>query len=298
MTNTLEWLNENSLRAFPFREDSSRSDGAVVIPNDFIVDMVFVVPVATTSTFYLKSLMVSAAQITGVIANQNENNVGTFSIAVSSHTQNKSYEILGAGTYSDARGRVVIGNLTNITSELPEGIYTYTINSTPFELSAVRPDLRRVRGVKIKKADGTVSDLITGIVQLASGANIVLENPSPGVIKINALGNDGFVEECGDCLNKFVPPEPIRTINGVAGDGNGNINLVSTETCLEITPDPDKFAVNFGDKCSQPCCGCTELEFVTTTLSTLRDSLSKLENLAQQLQDKENDFFQSVLSSL
>jgi len=298
MTTTVEWLNENSLRAFPFKENSSRSDGTVVIPNDFIVDMAFVVPVATTNTFYLKSLMVSAAQITGVIANQSENNVGTFSIPVDSHIQNTGYAIIGAGTYSDARGRIVIGNLKGITSELPEGIYTYTIDATPFELSAIRPDLRRVRGIKVKKADGSISEVIAGIVQLTAGSNVVLENPSPGVIKINALGNDGFIEECGDCLNRFVPPDPIRTINGVPGDENGNVNLISTEQCLEVVPDGSTNSVKLLDKCSQPCCGCTELEFVTTTLSTLKDSLTKLENLAQELQNRESDFFQSVLSSL
>jgi hypothetical protein len=298
MSNVLEWLNENSLRAYPFKEDTSRSDGTHVIPNDLIVDMAFVVPVATTDTFYLKTLMISGTQITGVLANQNENNVGTFSVPVTSHKENDGYEIVGAGTYTDARGRVVVGDLTDLAIKLPEGVYNYEVEATAFELSAIRPDLRKLRGIKIEKADGSVSDLLTGIVTLVSGTNVTLENPSAGLVRINAIGNEDYIEDCGDCLNGFSIPDPIRTINGVGGDETGNLNLISTEQCLVITPDASNFAVNLADTCAQPCCGCTELEFLTTSLSTLRDSLSRLDNLSQELQGRQTEFFQNVLSSL
>jgi hypothetical protein len=298
MGNVLEWLNENSLRAYPFKEDTSRSDGTYKIPDDLIVDMAIVVPVATTDIFYLKTLMVSGTQITGVLANQSENNVGTFSVPVALHNENDGYEITGAGTYTDARGRVVIGDLTDLAVKLPEGVYNFSLEDTAFELSAIRPDLRKLRGLKVEKADGTVSDLITGIVTLVSGTNVALENPSDGVIRINAVGNEDYIEDCGDCLNGFSLPDPIRTINGVGGDENGNLNLISTEQCLVITPDGANFTVNLADVCSQPCCGCTELEFLTTSLSTLRDSISRLDNLSLELQNRQTEFFQNVLSSL
>ena len=298
MPNAVEWLNENALRAFPFKENSSRSDGTVTIPNYLIVDMAFVVPVDVSDTFYIKTLMVSTPQVTGVIANQNGNNVGTFSIPLDTHEENDSYAIAGSGAYPDARGRIVSGSLANLLDDIPEGVYNFELDATPLEVSAVRPDLRRIRGVKIQKADGTVSEVITGVLQLTSGTNIILENPSTGVIKINAVGNEDFIEECGDCLNQFAPPEPIRTINGVGGDAEGNLDLVSLEACLTIAPDSGNNAVNFTDTCSQPCCGCTELEFLTTALSTLRDSIAKLERIAEDLQTRQTEFFQNVLSSI
>jgi hypothetical protein len=150
MANVLEWLNENSLRAYPFKEDTSRSDGNYKIPDDLIVDMAIVVPVATTDVFYLKTLTVSGTEITGVLANQSENNVGTFSVPVALHNENDGYEIVGAGTYTDARGRVVIGDLTDLAVKLPEGVYNFSLEDTAFELSAIRPDLRKLRGLKIE----------------------------------------------------------------------------------------------------------------------------------------------------
>jgi len=298
MPNAIEWLNENALRSYPFKEDSSRADGNVTIPNRLIVDMSFLVPQGLTGEFYLKTLMMAGSQITGVIANEGGTNVGTFSIPVDSHATNDSYPITGAAAYEDARGRVVIGDITEIFTEIPEGIYEFEFDDATFEVSAVLPDLRRVRGIRVKRADTTVSDLITGIVQLTSGANIVLENPSPGVIRINAVGDEGYIDDCEDCDNKFVLPGPIRTINGVAGDENGNLDLVSLEPCLSITPNSEDSAVEFSDTCSQPCCGCTELEFLTTSLSTLRDSVAKLTATAEALQSNQSEFFQNVLSSL
>ena len=51
MTWNLEWLNQNSARAYPFKEDASLRDtlDAVRVPNTMLADLVLVVPPTTAA---------------------------------------------------------------------------------------------------------------------------------------------------------------------------------------------------------------------------------------------------------
>jgi hypothetical protein len=299
----MEWLNSNAERAFPFKEDVSlRDDNQVIrVPNRLIVDLVFVVPAGTSYRYYLKSLMYSGTHINLVMADEAGETVSSVTVALANHSRNAAYTMSGEGNFSGAVGRIALGDLGNLTNDLPPGVYSFTLDTAEFELRTVRPDLRAVHSLSAISADGTVTDDITGIVQLIAGSNVRLTyvapvDGNPAGIRIDATGNADYEEDCG-CDSKVIPLDPIRSINGVgANPSSGRLDLVSMTPCLTISVSGDSVVLT--DNCSQPCCGCPELEFLTERLKLLDDTVAKIETFQAELDERERLFYQGVLASL
>ena len=156
----LEWLNANSQRAFPFKEDVSRQDvnGLAVIPNSLLVDLVFVLPAGTSYRYYLKTLMYSGAHLTLVLADETGATIATLTVDLTTHTTNKAYTLQGEGNFSGAVGRLCLGNTSSLDAQLPRGVYNFALTTAEFELRTVRPDLRAVYSLAVVGADGAESD--------------------------------------------------------------------------------------------------------------------------------------------
>jgi hypothetical protein len=299
----MEWLNSNAERAFPFKEDTSRQDENLVvrIPNRLIVDLIFVVPAAANYRYYLKSLMYSGSHLNLVMADEAGTTVSSVTVDLSTHTRNDAYTMSGEGNFAGAVGRIALGDLTNLTADLPPGVYAFSLDTAEFELRTVRPDLRAVYSLTAVGADGTVTSPITGIVQLLAGANVRLTyvaaaGGNPDGIRIDATGNDDYEEDC-NCDSKVTPLTAVRSINGVgANPASGRLDLVSMTPCVTISVTGDSVVLT--DNCSQPCCGCPELEFLTERIKLLDDSVGKIESFQSELSARQLAFYQSVLESL
>ena len=299
----LEWLNANAERAFPFKEDASRQDinALVRLPNSLIVDMVFVVPAGSDYRYWLKSLMYSGTHLNLVLADEADNTVGSLTIDLSTHNRNDAYTIVGEEAFAGSVGRIALGDLANLSESVPPGAYTFSLAATEFELRTVRPDLRAVYSLAIIAADGSESEQATGAVKLLAGQNIRLTyipaaGGDPAGVRIDATENSDYEEDCG-CDSAVKPLEPIRSINGVgANPVSGRLDLVSMSPCLDIRVEGDTVVLE--DKCSEPCLGCPEVEFLTDRLKLLEDTLFKLEDMQHELADNERDFYRDVLETL
>jgi hypothetical protein len=299
----MEWLNGNAERAFPFKEDVSLRDtnSVIRIPTRLIVDLVFVVPAGADYRYYLKSMMFSGTHLNLVMADESDNTVSSVTVDLQTHSRNAAYTMAGEGSFSGATGRIALGDLDNLQNDLPVGVYEFTLAASEFELRTVRPDLRAVYSLSAIGADGTVTDDITGIVQLIAGANVRLTyvpaaGGQPAGFRIDATGNDDYIEDC-DCDSQVIPLKPIRSINGVGGDeSSGRIDLESATPCLTLSVSGDTLVLT--DTCSQPCCGCPELEFLTERLKLLDDTVGKIEAFQAELSDRQLSFYQSVLETL
>jgi hypothetical protein len=313
----VEWLNSNSNRSYPFAEDASRKDstGSVELPNNFLVDLVFVVPADVGELFYVNSIQFSSSSLTVGISAIGGTAAGAITIDVDAHIENAGYDIVGALDFEDARGRAVFGDLSNLRTTVPEGNYTFGSSSGKLEARTVRPDLRSLRFFRIQNPDGSISEAINGIVRLVPGNNIqitlepeeittvldpVTGDPveivsTPAGIRIDAISDPDFVEEC-ECESSFPKPDPIRMINGVTGDEDGELTM-SGESCIVFSTGGES-TVAVDDSCSQPCCGCPELEFITQNLILLEDSIDKLVARAEELATRQQNFYNDVLASL
>lgn len=275
-----EWLNSNAHRAYPFKEDTAlnaTNDTSINLPKYLFVDFIMTVVGAADITVRLSQLSYAGGFLTAVFTDAANTIVTTLTVNTNTHTANTAYPLVGQGDYEDARGKVVLGTLTTLASDLPDGIYTFLAELEP---CTVRPDIRGVRSLQVGVLDN-MSSPIGGIVKLLEGTNIRLTYlPEVNGIRIDAIAGDGLNETVA-CTDGYELPQPVRFVNGRTAQ---DINIEGDGKCIEVTTNGNVITIR--DKCSQPCCGCNELEFITTNMQLLQSTISRLEPFAQLLNSK------------
>jgi hypothetical protein len=301
MATNMEWLNSNAGRAYPFKEDSALKDAtnSIVLPNSLIVDLCLVAPAEFDVLVYLSRLVYSGTTLELALTISGGAEFASVAINLATHATNTGYAVIGTGDMSDVRGRICLGDLSALSTQLVQGAFSFLPQATMFEARAVRPDLRGVRTIRIVKADGSIGEPLSGTVNLVEGLNIRLTYvPAtvtlPHGIRIDSLATD--LEEDCECEEPQVRPEPIRSINGVQADAGGNLLLEALEQCMEIGAAAN--SITLKDKCSKPCCGCAELEFIVQQLEVLKTSMATLESNAAELSAAEANFYTNVLATL
>jgi hypothetical protein len=296
----VEWLNENSLRAYPIKEDVRRmpvdEDGVVltdtVLPNSILVDMVLTTASPTAKRVYLAQLAYVGDLLTFVFKDDGDIQVGTVTVTPSTHTKYDSYSFAGVDEYDDARGAIVVGDLTNLADELAEGLYTFTLALAELEPRVVRPALRGVRSLQIVSS-GVLSDFIYGHVTLVAGNNVLLTYvEDENAIRIDAISGEGLNEEC-ECEDQLGQNNIIRTINGIPIE---DVIIQGDGQCVEVNTSGDTITII--DKCSEPCCDCPELEFLTESLKILESTVTRLENYSQELETRINQFVMNYILTI
>lgn len=292
-----EWLNENSLRAYPFREDAGLRpndstgnlvEGGWTLPNYLVTDFVLAVSGANMSPLiYLKRLSVVGGTVTLVFGNVSEDEVITVSAALASHTTNEAYQMAGTGTFSEARGVICIGDLARFFEETPEGVYDFSSTETQIEPTCVRPTASGVRTIAAQDASGYISEPLKGDVELVAGQNIRLDyDPDTNAITISADPNAGYSESC-TCAT--AETGFVRSINGVRTE---DVTIVGDD-CVDVTTSDG--IVKISDKCSKPCCGCAEVTFINQTINNLQTTADTLAKNVSSLDDRLASFINSYL---
>lgn len=293
-----QWLNQNRYRNYPIKEDCPAyavgTGGALLpdvqLPTDLLVD--FVLTVATPDAglrVYLSSVALIGTSLALEFKDHNDVQITTLAVATGSHTLYKQYPLIGVGDYEDARGTVVLGDLSHLRDVLPEGQFEFSLATTELEPSVVRPDIRGVRSLQCEN-NGVVTTRMFGHVRLVAGTNIrLVALPEYNAIRIDALDSTGFNEEC-DCVDAFTLP-CVRMINGINIE---DVQLVG-DKCLEVTTVGNQ--IRFTDRCSQPCCGCVELDYLNKNMDLLTQQLGVLEGYSTELRDKIISFINAVLVS-
>jgi len=278
------WLDENSQRNYPLAEGATRWDtsGTMQLPNDLLVDAVISVPYSTSldiTLFHIQSINVFAQGLTLTIG-YNGTSFATITVDKTVFTPQTTYAFVGqAGDFQDVAGKITIGSLTNL-STATAGALVFTPAATRFETRVLRPNIRGVTSLAVQ--NGTeLSNPISGPVILAAGQNIrLMMDETNNTIRIDALQTANLATACS-CDEVTTLGQPITTINGVAPDNTGNINLVGSD-CLTITASGQN-ALNLQDNCAKPCCGCSELDVIATDLASLGSQIKTMDAFSQRL---------------
>lgn len=282
----VEWLNSNSQRNYPLSEEATLKDtsGSFIIPLDFILDMVWPVQAAAdinSDKFHIKNISIFGSGVILSIGYDGDL-IGSVSIANDTHQVNQSYFISGVGDFFDSIGKVTIGNLAGMVSI--GGSYDFDIDGGRLEPTIIRPNLRGVSSMVVVSG-AEKSPNLTGDIEFASGRNIqfTVSQPVGGNprIRIDATGTGSGDDAC-DCDNTTGDTDPIKTINGVAPDSSGNIQLVSADECLEIDSSGSGTLV-LTDQCSKSCCGCEELEVVVDKLNLIDSQVYTMDGVLSRL---------------
>jgi len=216
--------------------------------------------------------------------------VATAQIAATTHDEYDTYAMPGKNEFADSMGRIVIGKLDALVS-LPVGRYDFTPQGGALEADAIQP---MISGVTALVVDGQryQDDVI-----LEAGDNIrfAVSTNEQGrtVIRIDAISDAGFAEP-GICGDRPDAP-PIRTILGIPPNSTGDFSILGN-SCLDVRP--IQHGVQLADVCSEPCCGCEELEALVRELELFGTAATTVQGFTNRLQSEVTQMHQVVLGSL
>lgn len=298
----LQWLNHNSQRSYPLTEKATKTDttGTIRIPDSFILALYFPVHVGmavTPDRFFIRTLLISPIGYNVTIGYDDGAgeivSVAAVNIAKSVHVPNRSYAIAGFDSFDDSVGQIVIGKLDEIEG-LPPGLYEFTSAGGAIESDAIRPMIRGVTSLRV--ANGAeLSDRLYGDITLVAGTNMRLGvnlggEDGPEIV-FNAISGLNLNENC--VCQDPKEPECIRCINGVCS--NDGQYTFSQGDCIEITPTVN--GLIFTDTCAKPCCGCEELDALTTQVDRFSDGVQTLQNFVTRLSSEVTQMSLVVLGS-
>jgi hypothetical protein len=299
----IQWLNQNSQRSYPFIDGSSGEDQTetVELPDDFIVALKLPVHAGLDvepEKFYLQQLGIYPTGYTIVLGyddgTANPPIVASVSVARLGHTENRSYALPGSGDFVDTVGQVTIGILDTMDL-LPPGVYVFDPAAATLEVDAVDPIIQGISSLTTVNGPDR-SERLYGDIELVAGENIRITASQVGSsapqITFSAIAGEGLNEDCvceeeseGDC---------IKFINGIPPLINGNFRMVGNK-CLEINPITN--GLQLEDTCSEPCCGCEELEALTRQIDRFADGVLTLQNFSSNLGSEVTQMSQVVLGS-
>lgn len=290
-----EWQNQNSLRNYPFREDCglrpNDSAGNLIqngfrLPNHLLVDMVVGVSSAPYDpTAYLKRMSVVDGSVTLVFADGQ----GADAFTVGATLGESVKELSGVGSFADARGAVVFGDLERFFADVPDGLYVFSMSETLVEPTCIRPSAAGVRSIAAVDASGYRTEGLQGDVNLIAGDNVHIRYDKPtNSLIVSADPNSGYTDgcECEGTENMYV-----RSINGIR---TSDVTIVGDD-CVSVTT--ENGVITISDTCSKPCCGCAETAFINQTINDLRSSVSTLSTNAAILADRITTFVNNYLLS-
>lgn len=297
------WLNQNELRKYPFAEDASLAaatsptGGATVLPNYVVVD--FTVTLAdypgsnaAYDQIYLRRFSLLGDMVSFEFGSRilsTDGSVFGVTLSLSEHVPYKSYPlgVNTSGDYAFSRGRLVLGDLQRLlTDGFAMGDYTFTYETAEISPATVRPGIDGVSSLRVPSLGafngatyGGFETTLTGHVRLVGDNTINIKYvPSANAIVFSQRSPDP--EEDCECDE---PNVPIRTINGVpAPTDDGNIMVVGDD-CIQIGRTTSN-TLSIRNVCAKPCCGCEELQFLSSKLSALRNTVTTLDARSTQLE--------------
>ena len=300
----LEWLNHNSQRAYPLAEDATKADttGVFELPDDFIVGLYL--PVHGTATvnpekFFVRSLAIFATGYNVAIAYDDDATsptlVASANIPKNTHVENTSYALTGTNEFDDSIGKLVIGSLAAVDL-VGEAQYYFDYDDGKLDSDVIRPMIRGISSIVLINGSEESAKLY-GDIELQAGANIrltpiIIDGRDP-IIQIDAITGEGLVEEC---VCEDEPPEGpgIQRINGVPPTSGGDFTLLGDD-CLTILP--IIHGLQLKDMCSDPCCGCAELDAIVNDLEQFGEAARTLQNFVNRLEANVTTFHSNVLGS-
>ena len=318
-TQTLpEWLNGNLTRMYPLSDTATgQTVDARSLPTSFLADLRLDVPPSSdgdyTTNFYLKQVDVYTSYINmeiwyddGVndIRAAIVQNIPT-SVDVGSELIDRTFTVTGVETstvgfetFANITGSVIIGTAADI-STIPT-VYTFEKTGGNLIPCIISMGTLAVNSILAQ------SRILTGNVYLKEGANVQItpaydETNDVTTITISATAVESIGTEIVDSATLLAAiveryGVPIRTVNGIAPDSNGNFTLTGAD-CTSVATAEASNALAIHNTCAKPCCDKSTLTPVYQTLADQNLAFATLDKYYESLTVAINTL-QSKLSAL
>ena len=233
MSRTVQWLNENSYRAYPFVEDSNLAAGSLAISNAVLLDFSGIVYNRVAQAVRLLRVEITSAVVPEGIFTFGYAAGSEFSLSVpasASLPYTAVVSVAGSHRMLGVFGEGITTLLTN-----PAG--TYTLDAPPQIEPAllVFQDKHRVISVRGSSLGSVAA---SGVVYLGEGYNCdIAVDSEANAITISAIRGAGNGIYCGTLDSAVLKcNEALLSLNGFHADDNGNFILLAGEG-VNIIPD-------------------------------------------------------------
>ena len=264
------------MRNYPIKDglDRTSTDGIFTIPNSLIVDLTVSSPNASNAVLFVSKIVNTSTYITVEISNSSTSTVvGVFTI-IPSADYYADVVMTAAAASPGSTGLLTVGYTADMAS-LPSGEFYFNVTDTELLMRVFNPIAPGISSITFVDDTGN-SIPLSGQITVYAHSNLQFnQTGSSNTIVLNAGEDLGLNKTCDS------NGSPIKSINGVIPDSNGNINLVG-DTC--ITTGTAQYAVVINDSCGAPCAGCSEIATLTTRLAGLESTLLNLRDYTTNLQ--------------
>jgi len=298
----LEWRNLNEGRRYPLADSAGGSDltGLFLLPNSFLVAIDLPVHAAMTvdpARFFLYKLGVYGTGYSVTIGYSPSSGGPTVPVASAlidkqTLTPGRTYALSGIEPFDDTSGKLTIGKTDDIDFQ-PSGYFEFSFNEGQLDPDTVRPLLQSMISFTVVNGQQE-SARIYGDAVFTDGigtqwvATQIAGQPT--LLQLNASTDLNFAEDCV-CSGDVTQATPIRFINDIPGDNEGNYNLLGT-ACVTLTPATNGLIIR--NPCTEPCATCSDLEAITADLQRLLAQAAIVEGFGSVLQAN-NAVFQSTV---
>jgi len=270
----LDYLNLNSVRNYPIKDGLGRvsDDGLFTIPNSLIVDLSLCATGNDSPDLYISRINCNSSSLLIEISANGIGVFGTFQTTLPLSDYNTDLSMNSGVAFPTSTGMITIGSADDL-ADLPSGDFTFSINNTELLMKVYGPGNTGISWMSFSDAKGN-NAVLSGYIQMQGNSNIQFRNQS-GVIYMDAGENLGLNKNCGAI------PQPVRFINGISPDSNGNFTLIP-QSCVTI--DTAQYGLVISDSCGQPCLGCAAIDTLTTQVNGLESSILGIKNFTTTLQ--------------
>jgi hypothetical protein len=302
----LSWNQFNESRRFPLLYDCSAQseDGHFIIPDDLITGLYISHGINTLFSqpgfFYIGEFVYFRSGFSLSVYYRSVNGTSTrvaeTTVDLTAKPYHRTTALLGV-TPTFLHGYLVLGETAGLEKQ-PAGEWSFPPDATILDPFCVRFIARELSALYIRNENSTAGPFY-GDVVLSAGDRIRLDvrgtNNPFNCLELPSAGLETGTEVVVTALNEDTEQTvtAIRTINGIGPDAAGNITFVG-RSCLSITPQGNTLI--FDDKCSEPCCTCTELAPIEEKVKELQQSSQALGSHVDSLGMQIDFLSQSVTS--
>ena len=300
-----EYLSANAGRAYPLSEFGARADvtGTVVLPDALLVDArLNVTPGyvlgAGAGTFFVSRVELTATAVTLTLsflpaaAGSAPRVLAVVSVDPRGTDFGDDAAFQGQDPDAAVTGTLTFGDLPGVLSQLTGG-YDFGVTQCALEADVVSVGQPAVTFLELFNG-ATPVGTFDGALQLIAGRNVFFTRLSPTSVRVDVA--DGINVTTADaCAGALPAGTPIRTINGVAPDANGNFALVGDE-CITVNTAAGE--IDLEDVCSKSCCGCTELASLVTAQQQVEAQVVALQAQLLQYQQSAAAMSANLLAAL
>lgn len=222
----LSYLNENSLRRYPFRDDVSlTSQEAFTLSNGLFLDLQILANIPNTVEAYLSRLTINSHLVTFefTFLDKNLTPLLIFNFQ-STVTQDKQLI-----THQTSGGDIVrlIAGIELVSLSGSNGDYTFHWPNTAVSTSALILPRPLVNTITFKNYDDSTVNTTSpnSSLNIGSGSNVNLNTPGLSLTVVPG-GGTGLFDACAD-----LPTDVVRRINKIGPNSKGNFNI-RTGPCM------------------------------------------------------------------